>query len=198
MTVIQSYSGIGVTPLLLKPLQVSLEDIAHALSLKCRFTGHCAFHYSVAQHCLLGAEQLTDPDQKLAFMLHEVSEAYLPDIAAPIKNYVSMCPENSNESLSWQTIERQHARVVLSTLGVPKLVTAVLSEDVRTVDLRMLATERRDIMAPSAVNWNIPANPYHDVMIEETPWRDVKAQWLDMTRSLLARYRESLTYSRTL
>lgn len=198
MSVIQSYSGIAVTPRLLRPLQVNLEDIAHALSLKCRFTGHCAFHYSVAQHCLTGAEQLTDPDQKLAFMLHEVSEAYLPDIAAPIKNYVSMYPENSNESLSWQTVERQHTRVVLSALGVPKLVTTVLSEDIRTVDLRMLATERRDIMAPSSVNWSIPATAYPHFTIKEASWRDVKGLWLDTTRVLLARHRVSRTYSRTL
>jgi len=198
MTVIQSYSGIGVTPCELKPLQVSLEDIAHALSLKCRFTGHCEFHYSVAQHCLLGAEQLTDPTQKLAFMLHEVSEAYLPDIAAPIKSCVTICPEKDKTPVSWQEIERQHTQVVLSTLGVSDITPHVYSDDVRTVDLRMLATERRDIMAPSAVNWNIPATAYPHFTIKESSWRDVKAQWLDMTRSLLARYRESLTYSRTL
>lgn len=71
------------------PSQISLYDIAHALSNQCRFTGHVSSFYSVAQHCVLVSElaqEFTDDamDLKCALM-HDASEAYLSDLAAPFK-----------------------------------------------------------------------------------------------------------------
>jgi hypothetical protein len=63
-----------------------IKEIAHALSMKCRYTGHSARFYSVAEHCVLVAHimrmfVLGDP---LEGLLHE-PEAYLPDVASPYK-----------------------------------------------------------------------------------------------------------------
>lgn len=68
-------------------------DIAHALSNLCRFTGHPAIFYSVADHCLLCNEILPiafpeladDKEFKLCVLLHDAEEAYTGDISRPIK-----------------------------------------------------------------------------------------------------------------
>jgi len=59
-----------------QPDQITLEDIAHALSRICRFTGSCSTHYSVAQHCVMGA-LLLPPRIQPAFLLHDASECPL-------------------------------------------------------------------------------------------------------------------------
>lgn len=63
---------------------INLVDIASALSKCCRYTGHCSRFYSVAEHSFFVS--LHVPKQyALAGLLHDASEAYLSDIASPIK-----------------------------------------------------------------------------------------------------------------
>jgi len=64
--------------------RILIEDIAHALSHQCRFSGHIQTYYSVAEHSIYVAEMVPDED-KLAALMHDASEAYLVDIPAPIK-----------------------------------------------------------------------------------------------------------------
>jgi hypothetical protein len=76
----------------LEPKQedILIEDIAHALSLQCRFGGHCPVFYSVAEHSVRVAGQLfknnEDINTVLAGLLHDAEEAYLPDIPRPVKH----------------------------------------------------------------------------------------------------------------
>lgn len=87
---ILTYTGKKFFPLNPKIEDICIEDIAHALSNMCRFTGHCKEFYSVAQHSVFVAGHirwfgLGDRHQQLAGLLHDASEAYLCDIARPIK-----------------------------------------------------------------------------------------------------------------
>lgn len=74
-------------------------DIAHSLSLQCRYTGHTTRHYSVAEHSILVRDLVTmfaDPHTRkeelrileLQGLLHDASEAYLSDMAAPFKGKI--------------------------------------------------------------------------------------------------------------
>lgn len=78
-----------VNPLELRPQEINIWDIAHPLSQICRFTGHSPFHYSVAQHCCLLAQRVPE-ELKLQALLHDAAEAYLNDIAGPIKHLYSI------------------------------------------------------------------------------------------------------------
>ena len=79
MSWIQTLENRKLTPRELEPEQVgSIEEIAHALAGRYRFSGLTARRYSVAEHCTLGS-QLLPPAFAGAFLLHELSEVYLPD-----------------------------------------------------------------------------------------------------------------------
>lgn len=172
MNWLQSFSGKGVTPLNLRPEQVTFADIPHALSQKVRFNGHLSvLGYSVAQHCALGAELIGGPalkgsghytkeqlELKLAFLLHEVSEVYLPDVPAPIKptlsvQYVSdlsIAGAGICVKKSWVELEDQHAEVMFEALGLTHLVGLLHSPVVKQMDRAMLITEKRDLRGPDA------------------------------------------------
>lgn len=73
------------------PSNIDINDIAHALGNLCRFGGHAARFYSVAEHCVLMLEWFVDrhPDasiaERRAILLHDAQEAYLVDMPRPLK-----------------------------------------------------------------------------------------------------------------
>jgi len=67
---------------------ICIEDIAHALSMQCRFGGHLPYFYSVAQHSINCSFLVDTPCLKLEVLMHDASEAYLLGIPSPIKKGV--------------------------------------------------------------------------------------------------------------
>lgn len=87
---IQTFTGLKFDLIYPDTEQIVIEDIAHALSMKCRFNGHCKHFYSVAEHSLrvsmmLEAEKQTAEVQFFGLM-HDAAEAYLPDVPSPLKH----------------------------------------------------------------------------------------------------------------
>ncbi|MFN9113590.1 MAG: phosphohydrolase, partial [Bacteroidota bacterium] len=69
---IQTFSGIAFWPLDPKPEHVRIADIAHALSMKCRYNGHTRKFYSVAEHSVLVSRHVPEEDALWA-LLHDAS-----------------------------------------------------------------------------------------------------------------------------
>ena len=83
---IATYSGQIIEPLNPDPGAIMIEDIAHSLSQQCRFTGHTKMFYSVGQHSVLASGYVEDEKYRLWALLHDATEAYLADMARPIKH----------------------------------------------------------------------------------------------------------------
>lgn len=87
---IETVSGVRFEFLDPKPEQIKIRDIGHALSMNCRFVGQCSKFYSVAEHSWHVARMLegTPLRVQLAGLLHDASEAYITDIASPVKYHL--------------------------------------------------------------------------------------------------------------
>jgi 5'-deoxynucleotidase YfbR-like HD superfamily hydrolase len=87
---IQTASGVKFYPFKPSSELINIEDISHALSQQCRFSGHTSWkgkmkHYSVAQHSLYCSYICKYP---LWALLHDASEVYSVDVPTPIKRRI--------------------------------------------------------------------------------------------------------------
>lgn len=136
---IQTYSGDYVFPLFPYRWKPRIDDIAHALSLLNRFTGHTRVAYSVAEHSCRVAELVheTRPDLVLEALLHDASEAYLGDVASPLKQHPSF-------GEAYREAERALQGRIYRTFGCD----GHEDPEVKRADLILLATEKRDLLGP--------------------------------------------------
>ena len=155
MTWIQTYTGRKFDLLDPQPDMIALEDIAHHLSMQCRFNGACREFYSVAQHSVHVAE-LLPPELQAHGLLHDAAEAYIGDMVRPLKRLLPTFADVERNILA--AIGR---RFEIGLLSVAKLAA------VKAADNTMLATEARDLMADSPDDWGLTAEPRESVVI---PW----------------------------
>lgn len=153
MTTIRTYTGNTFHYENMSPKDVSIEDVSHALSHICRFTGHVKVHYSVAEHCCRVSD-LCSPENKLWGLLHDASEAYCSDLPRPFKRLIGLEP--------YRTYERRIMHIICERFGLP------LEEpkEVKAADMRLLVTEQRDLMVNAGPEW-YDVNPLLDLI---TPW----------------------------
>jgi hypothetical protein len=69
----------------MRPTDIAIADIAHALSMLCRYGGHIRRHYSVAEHSL-NVMSMVDPLYAREALMHDATEAFVGDVVQPIKN----------------------------------------------------------------------------------------------------------------
>lgn len=85
---IQVYSGKPFTFLSPGVPDIDILDIAHALSMQCRFNGHVKKFYSVAEHSINVSYEVPEK-HALAGLLHDAAEAYIGDMVSPLKDHMS-------------------------------------------------------------------------------------------------------------
>jgi hypothetical protein len=154
---IQTYSGRQFWPLTPKAEDLWIVDIAHALSHQCRFTGHVREFYSVAQHsCLVHDLLVGSPcDIRFCALMHDASEAYLVDLAKPLKNRLH----------AYEAAEEYLMSVIAKHYGFPWPMPDV----VKQADIILLFTERRDLMAAPPRPWTGHAEPMEARIVPWTP-----------------------------
>jgi len=185
----QSFDGQRLNLLNLQPGAFTIETIAHALALKNRFTGHTIAPYSVAQHCVEGSWRIAGPF-KLAFLLHELDEVFLPDIHGPLKGRLFVSIDSGHvvgRPMTWQELGAEHEYCALEALGLSSLHPVIKSPEVKTMDWQMLWIEKMNFMKPVDWEWSFPKGfePYRGDMgpMDVQPW-----DWREAERSFIRTY----------
>lgn len=165
-TYIRTFLGGKAWPLEPLPEDIQIEDIAHALSQQCRWTGHTREFFSVAQHCCLVSDSLPTRKLKLEGLLHDASEAYLSDISRPIKHSPGLGD-------FYLVVEGRLERVIAEKFGLDW----PWSPEVKAADNTLLYTEGRDLLnwGMSSVSKEINGDrKYLPFVIE--PWEPKRAE----------------------
>ena len=139
------------------PKDITIIDIAWALARKARFNGHTRSpnddsmtrpsrsFYSIAQHSCLIYDRVEgdypgDSRLHMQALLHDAEEAYLPDVHTELKNYLGPFRDMANR---FKAVIRERF-----DLGTEAAM-------IKHYDHRMLATERRDLMAHGDNDWRV-------------------------------------------
>lgn len=143
---------------------IPMFDIAHALSMNCRFNGHLKRFYSVAEHSV-NVALLVGGEHALTALLHDVSEAFLPDMPRPFKRYVT-------------GFEKFETRVYSAFAELYNLKDP-MPEDVLYIDRNIVRTEA-EVLYPSPPDWV----EYYDTvcpasMIQGLPPVDARTMFME-------------------
>lgn len=137
---IQTYTGLRFTPFNPNIGMINIIDIAHALSMMCRFNGHVSRFYSVAQHSVL-VSYLCNKENRLWGLLHDAPETWTPDLSSPLKR--------SGKFDNFKELEKNIMKVVCEFFDLPIKEPA----DVKEADILMLYTEERDLFNIHRSDW---------------------------------------------
>ena len=152
-----SHSGKQIRPLQLTLEDIDIEDIAHGLSLQCRYMGQIKFHYSVALHSIWVSFKVP-LKYALEGLLHDASEAYFQDIIRPLKY--------STIFKAYRKVEKECEEKIARKYGL----VYPWPDCVKEADNRMCMTERRDLVSPHAWEWfNHDIAPYPETLPEVDP-----------------------------
>jgi hypothetical protein len=176
-SIIQTVSGTLIDPLHPDPALVNIYDIAHSLSNQGRFTGHtkspCFLGrdlYTTAEHSVHVAELVgpSCPPLQLAALLHDGGEAYLSDIASPVKNALDLTPYREIED-----------RLLVAVYKAYDIEGFYKHANIKTADSYILGIEARDLMGglPSRGYWREAVHRVatHPLSVRR-PWSPAKAK----------------------
>ena len=130
---IQTFTGKRFAPSAPQPELFDIRDIAHSLSMLCRYNGHCQQFYSVADHSVR-VSLACPPGAAMWGLLHDLGEAYLGDMPRPIKIFFP----------DYADFEDRLLRAAAEAFELPW----PMPPEVRRADDTLLLTEMRDLMVP--------------------------------------------------
>lgn len=171
---------------------VSMEAIAHSLAYQCRFNGSTRRFYSVAEHSVwvtrvveyheayretVGTsnlvrrpESIVPVSLRIGAMLHDASEAIIPDLPAPLRK-LPICAELNDEI----------ARV--ESLIQERWPGDYDHPAIRQADLALLHTEKVQLLHPEPREWPEMPEPL-DIRLECWDPEEAKSRFLHECRRL--------------
>ena len=168
MAYITTYSGIDFDVEHFTEDDFDIVDMAHSLSLQCRWSGHCKYFYSVAQHSCHVSDFMED--NKMLGLLHDGSEGYGADMPTPFKALLK----------DFQKLEnRMQNKIYLKFMG--RIPTDEEHEYLKKYDRLMLDFEGT-LMIP---HWSNPIDT--SIIPDWEPWlpERAKQEFLNRFRKLI-------------
>jgi uncharacterized protein len=158
---IGTYTGKELTFLDPKEDQICLEDIVNNLAKICRFAGNVSRFYSVAEHSVILAKKVLSEggseQEALGALFHDATEAYLCDVARPIKKHLG----------NYMEIEQGLQDVIFSKFGLEPM-----SQRVEDWDINIVADEAAELFQ-SVPDW---VKYYEPLGVQITGWSCDKAE----------------------
>jgi hypothetical protein len=178
---LQTYTGKKIDILDPTHEAIDIEDIAHALSMACRFAGHCRDFYSMAEHSVmveaLGSQMLANREaerrldrslppvptssvyqQCLALLLHDAAKAYLGDIITPVRLGLDaivddvVFPETEKSKSRVTILEKRWLSVIGQAFGLDDKLSSP-PDIVIQANERVLAAEVVSLFHPVQSCW---------------------------------------------
>lgn len=178
---ITTRSGINFYPFAPREEQIEIEDIAWGLSHLCRYTGHTPFLYSVGHHSVLVSDYLEEKyglSAGYAGLLHDAAEAYINDLATPLKRHLK----------EFNEVEETIMAAVMRKFGIDPLCMSYVHEGDQTLFL----TEAKELM--DNPDW-ASVRLLHDQGLRPLEWKFREVSPAEVRRQFLFkfhRYQETL------
>lgn len=163
----QTYTGRKFYPTAPTVEDIDPIDIAHALSLLCRYNGHVTQFYSVAEHCVLMSHAVA-PEHALWALLHDATEAYVGDMVRPLKLQL---PE-------YREVEDHLMVVIADRFGLTG--GARMPAPVKESDTRILLDERAVLMPNTQYAWDV--DNFEPLGVRVTGWDPMYAEDMYLDR----------------
>lgn len=145
---IETHSGRFVDTSNPDPVTILLSDIAHALSLTCRYGGHCRVFYSVAEHAVFVSKRLERKGYgrlaQLRGLHHDDAESYLGDIPRPMKPLLGD---------TYETLSDRMDVAIVTALELPFDAESFHDPLVKDADNFALAVEARYLLNSQGKGW---------------------------------------------
>lgn len=138
---IKTYTGKRFYPFAPRLEDIRIMDIAHSLAQSARFNGHLQnldITYSVGQHSC-HVHDLVSPRAKPWALMHDAAEAYIGDMASPIKWFFP----------DFCAMEDKIAAVIIERFNIPH--SADIEHEVKQVDNWIVFEEGRQKLHNSEV-----------------------------------------------
>lgn len=161
----QTYTGRAFYPLKMERNDINRFDIAHALSMQCRYNGHTSRFYSVAEHSVLMSYAVPEEDALWA-LLHDAPEAYIGDMIRPLKKHI---PE-------FRKIDEQ----IMGYICEKFALDYEMPDSVKEADTRIIENERRELLGTEPLPWTVHGQPLPNITI--TGWMPDEAEQKFMDR----------------
>lgn len=152
----------------------SIQDIAHALASRVRWTGHVkrvnGRFISIGQHCCIVHDIVarmpgSTASKRKQALIHDAAEAYMPDFPSPLKWWMR---SKGNDELF--KLENRVDEAICKRFNIQY----PWDKEIKAADMIALATENRDFMPDGSVERNFMPPPMRNKIVLWGPERTNK------------------------